>query len=203
MTKSILVFGLVGGCANQPATPLAQLPPSQIEIVADGQINIELHITTSECPLLRENTVAIFDGIPMNVSRGGYAFDHSGCYPIAFWVSQPGDVRVYERSATGSRLVVEDGSATWSIDTGRLLANDFQIDTTAARIVWPDVTQITTAGLVPNVPISIDGNTIHYPTGTNVERVDAYAHPTVSRCDGPVTCTVDLSGARNFDGITP
>ncbi len=205
MRKPIyLVVGLAA-CASPKTTPLAQLQSAygttQLDVVTNGKINIELHVDeTAGCPTLDEHVTATFDGAPMLVSRGGYDTNASGCYPIAFWFNDTplATVNGFEKSAQASELVVADKSATWTIDTVPLFANDFVNDTQNARILWTDVTTISSAEIQPGGAGQISGNAISYPAGTQVQWVTATAHPTPSRCDGPGLCTVSLQGSRTF-----
>ncbi|HSD90741.1 MAG TPA: hypothetical protein VLB44_24620, partial [Kofleriaceae bacterium] len=158
MTRFASILIVLGACAAPPpSTPLAELRTAYgdttIEVVARDQINIELFVApTAECPVLGDDVVAMFNGEPMRVSRGGYDVTSRGCYPIAFWFDAlPTAVVGAERRIDGSRLVVEDASASWQIDTTRLFAQDFALDTAASRIVWNDVAQISTARVAPAV----------------------------------------------------
>jgi hypothetical protein len=205
MVRFASIVIVLGACAAPPpSTPLAELRSAYgdttIEVVARGQINIELFVApTTECPVLGDDVVATFNGEPMRVSRGGYDVTSRGCYPIAFWFETlPSDVMGVERRLDASQLVVEDASASWHVDTTRLFAQDFTLDTAASRIVWNDVEQISTARVAPVVAIEIEGNAIAFPPGTNITWVDARAHPAATRCEGPSICTVDLESARDF-----
>ena len=49
MAKQVLVVALLGACAQQQSTtPLAKLGTSNIEVVAKGQVNIELHVDETD-----------------------------------------------------------------------------------------------------------------------------------------------------------
>lgn len=204
-TPLYLVAGLAA-CTSQPkTTPLAQLQAAygntQMEIVTNGKINIELHVDESGgCPTLDDHVTATFDGAPMQVSRGGYDTNASGCYPIAFWFNDTplATVNGFEKSAQASELIVADKSATWTVNTVPLFANDFINDTQNSRILWTDVTSITSAQIQPGAAVQISGNAISYPQGLVVQAVYALAHPTPDRCDGPGVCTVSLQGSRTF-----
>jgi hypothetical protein len=202
MRKPIyLVLGLAA-CTSQPkTTPLAQLGTTQVEVVTNGKINIELHVDeTQGCPTLDEHVMAMFDGAPMQVSRGGYDTNASGCYPIAFWFNDTplATVNGFEKSANASELVVVDKSATWTVDTVPLFANDFLDDTQNSQIIWPEVSSIASAEISPGTPTQITGNVISYPVGLQITWVSALSHPTPTRCDGPGVCTVSLQGQRDF-----
>ncbi len=204
--RKLLLVAALGACAT-PAktTSLAELASTQLEVVARGQINIELHVDeTAGCPQLDERTLATFDNARMMVSRGGYDTNASGCYPIAFWFDQlPTDtVNGFERQAAGSELVVADPSATWTVDTTRLFGNDFTNDTATGTITWQDVTTISSAEIAPVTAYTISGNQILYPAGEAITFVDARAHPQPTRCDGPSVCTVDLEGTATW-GVQP
>jgi hypothetical protein len=207
MAKQLLVVALLGACAQQQSTtPLAKLGTSNIEVVAKGQVNIELHVDeTGGCPLLGDDVHALFDGQPMMMTRGGYDTDSSGCYPIAFWFNDPpmSDLVGFERGTNSSQLVVTDKSATWSVNTSRLFANDFAVDDANAQIIWTDVAQITDARISPPTPLTITGNAIHYTPGTAIQWVDANAHPATTLCDGPANCFVNLEGSKEFGPINP
>jgi hypothetical protein len=206
--NKIWLLAVLGACtANAPTTSLAELNAKfgapHIEVVASvDQVNIELHVTeTTGCPTLADNVVATFDGQPMDVARGGYDLDGSGCYPIAFWFNSAPMAAIlsYEAETKTSQLVVADPGTTWNIQTTRLLSNDFEIDATASQIVWEDVTSITSAQ-VSNSEAIIVGNAIDYTPGAMIDWVNAYAHPVPTLCAGPALCTVDLSGARSWNG---
>ena len=213
MKKLLLVISLGSftACAQSSSTSLSELRTTfgdtKIEIVAREQVNIELHIDTSHgCPSLGDDVVARFDGEPMLVARGGYDTDTRGCYPIAFWIEQfPLDrIVAWERrsSQSGSEMIIQDATATWTVSPTRLFSNDLVVDAAASRLVWQDVDRISTARVVPSVDLRIDGNSIYYPPGSVITWADAYAHPLPTLCDGPSTCTVDLERARQFDSNT-
>ncbi len=209
MTKLALVLGLgaLGACASdQASTPLAKLGTSQIEVVSKGQVNIEMHVDgTGGCPVLGDDVGATFDGQPMMMTHGGYDTNASGCYPIAFWFdAMPmGAINGFERASNSSQLVVKDASATWSVNTSRLFANDFVVDSANSQIVWTDVAQISSARVSPAVSFNIQGNAIVYTPGATIEYVDALAHPVPTLCDGPAVCTVNLEGTRTWGPINP
>src|SRR5882724_79691 len=112
MTKQLLLVAILGACAQQQATtPLAKLGTGNIEIVAKGQINIELHVDeTAGCPVLGDDRHALFDGQPMQMTHGGYDTNATGCYPIAFWFDSPPMTAIngFERGTNSSELVVQD-----------------------------------------------------------------------------------------------
>jgi hypothetical protein len=204
--KKLWLLAVLGACTTQdPSTSLADLNtkygPAHIEVVANtNQVNIELHVTeTSGCPTLSDNLVATYDGQAMNVARGGYDTNASGCYPIAFWFnSVPMDAIVsFESETKASQIVLVDPTATWNVQSSRLLSNDFEIDATNSQIVWEDVTSITSAQ-VSNSAAVIVGNTIDYTPGATIDWVEAYAHPVPTECSGPSLCTVDLTGSRTW-----
>ncbi len=202
MAKRIFLVVALGACTSSSnTTPLSALPNSQLEIVTNGKLNIELHVDeTAGCPTLGDDAVATFDGQPMLMSRGGYDTNASGCYPIAFWFNDVPMAQVsgFEKVASGSELVVHDKSATWTVDTVKLFANDFIVDAANAQITWEDVTSMTSAQTSPYAALTIDGNVIHYPAGMTIDYVQALAHPVPTRCDGPGLCLVNLQGSRNF-----
>jgi len=202
MRKLALFF--VGACAAEPpSTSLADLQATYgdvtIEVVAREQVNIQLFVTaTDECPYLGD-AVATFNGERMHVSRGGYDTTANGCYPIAFWFDQlPDRVRNREGTLSGSQLQLVDDSATWSINTSRLFASRFEIDTAASQIIWRDVDEISTARVSPAAQLEITGNVITYPAGRSIDWVEARAHPAATRCDGPSVCIVDLQSDHDF-----
>ena len=203
MTKRIFLVAALGACTSnsQPATPLAQFPTNQVEIVTNGKVNIELHVDeTAGCPVLADDVSATFDGQPMLMTHGGYDTDASGCYPIAFWFNDVpmASLMGFERTTNASELVVHDSSATWTIDTVKLFANDFLIDSANAQVLWTDVSAITSAQVFPGGVTKISGNAISYTPGTQLQYVQALAHPIPTRCDGPGVCLVNLEGSRNF-----
>ena len=206
MTKLLLLVALVGACADQqPSTPLHKLGNTQLELVGGSQVNVELKVLGTGCPLLADDARATFDGVPMTISRGGFAETADGCYPIAFSIdpNRVSGIAAYEAGSSSTDLIIEDSSARWTIASTRLFTNQFDIDTASSRIVWQNVTAITTAQLTPSVVVQIEGNVIHYPPGTNVVAVSAYAHPTPTKCDGPSLCLVDLQGAHAFQPLAP
>jgi hypothetical protein len=207
MTKLLLLAATLGACAaQQPSTPLHQLGDSTLELVSfGGQVSVELKVKGTGCPMLAEEVSATFDGVPMDVSRGGYAETSDGCYPIGFTISPSrlDGVATYEAGSANTDLVIEDKTTRWTIASTRLFTNQFDIDTAGSRIVWQNVTAITSAQLTPAVAVQIEGNIIHYPPGTNVTAVSAYAHPLPTKCDGPGQCLVDLQGAHAFQPTPP
>jgi hypothetical protein len=197
----------LGACAQQQATtPLARLGTPNIEIVAKGQLNIELHVDEAGgCPLLGDDVHATFDGQPMMMSHGGYDETADGCYPIAFWFNAPPMTTIngFEKTTNSSQLVVADKATTWNITTTRLFANDFFNDTANSQIVWSDVESIAAAHVLPSVPYQIQGNAIVYQPGADIQYVDALAHPIPTLCDGPALCQVNLQGMRDWGPINP
>lgn len=214
MMKALLFTAAAAlvGCAAQPTTtPLSDLKSkfgdTHVEVVANGQLAILLHVAhanESNCPLLGDDVVATFDGQRMGVSNG-YAIDASGCYPIAFTfeLMPASSIAAWERTTSGSQLVVADHSETWNIDTHALFSNNFVDDTANSQIVWNDVSQITFARVSPGVATQIKGNTIQYPPGTKIDWVSATSHPIATRCAGPALCTIDLTGERQLGPINP
>jgi hypothetical protein len=203
MAKRILLVAVLGACTSSStqSTPLAAFPNSQLEIVTNGKINIEMHVDeTGGCPTLGDDVTATFDGQPMLMSHGGYDTNASGCYPIAFWFNDApmANIAGFEKVANASELVVSDKSASWTVDTVKLFANDFLVDAANAQIIWEDVPAMANAEIWPSAPVQIVGNTIHYPAGLAIEWVQALAHPTPTRCDGPSVCNVNLAGSRSF-----
>jgi len=212
MMKPLLLVIAVGACSQSNSTPLDQLNTTfgdtSLEVVAGPRLIVELHVAnTASCPTLGDDVVAKFDGVPLNVARGGAATNSTGCYPIAFWLdSVPVEqMAAFEVSSgnAGSQMVIEDFSASWNIAPTNLFTTKFVIDAAASRIVWQNVSSISTATVVPHVDVKIDGSNILYPAGTKISHVEAYAHPTLSQCAGPTTCMVDLEGSQTFPGDAP
>lgn len=213
MTKKLLIVVVLGACTQQQnTTSLAELRnaygDTNLEVVAkSGQVNIVLHVDAQDgaCPLLRDDVAATFDGNAMTVARGGYDLDSTGCYPIAFFISTlPMDqVHTFEATSSGSQFMVKDASARWGVNTGVLFGNNFVDDPANARITWSDVSSISTATLDPVVQTTIEGNIIHYPAGTHVYYVSAWAHATPTLCAGPVVCSADIQGDRALGPINP
>lgn len=208
MRKLWLLAAVLGACTSKDAsTPLAQLADkygaTTIEIVANsGQVNIEMHVAeTSSCPQLPDDLTAQFDGQNMQVARGGYDTNATGCFPIAFWFDSTPTAAAtgFEVVKSDSELMLTDSSATWQINTSKLLSNDFEVDAAASTVVWTDVSAITTAEAFPNKVLSIVGNTMTLSPGT-VQWIEAYAHPVPTQCAGPAECVVDVQGSRSFTG---
>jgi hypothetical protein len=84
-----------------------------------------------------------------------------------------------------------------------MFGNNFVDEPANARIIWSDVTSISTATLEPQVQTTIEGNIIHYPPGTHVEYVSAWSHATPTLCAGPVRCAADVQGDRALGPINP
>lgn len=202
MRKRLFLVVALGACTSQTqTTPLAKFPTSQLEVVTNGQINIELHVDeTGGCPALSEDVIATFDGQPMLMTRGGYDTNASGCYPISFWFNDVpmASIQGFEKVANASELVVADKSTSWTVDTVKLFANDFVVDSAQSEILWTDVDTIQVAQIQPAAVTQIEGNAIHYPQGLAVQWVSATAHPTPTRCDGPAICSVSVQGTRTF-----
>jgi hypothetical protein len=207
-----LAVVLAACAAPSKSTPLSELSQTygntQVEVIAKSQLAIELHVSPihGDCPELRPEATATFDGMPMHVERGGYATtQEGGCYPIAFWFDPfpQASLAAFERTTTSSTLVIADRSAHWAIEAGHLVATTFVDDKVAGRITWQDVTHITNASVAPAVPFTISGNTLSYPPGTDISSIDAFAHPVPTRCDGPATCTIYLEGTHAWGPINP
>lgn len=208
---SLLSAALVGCAQPQPTTSLAQIAPTfgapTVEIVANGQVNVLLNIPTKsgDCPVMSEQLTATYDGAPMRVSRGGYDTTSNSCYPIAFWFDAPPVAAIdgFEKTTNSTQLQLADESATWKMQTSKLFADDFVDDTANHRVVWEDVSAITTAELSPSQAVAIQGNAIIYAPGGEVDWVSAHAHPTASTCDGPGQCTVDVDASRMLRQPSP
>lgn len=216
MGKVLVLASLLGaalaGCAQQqqPATSLAQIAPTYgaptVEIVANGQVNVLLSIPTKgDCPVMSDRLTATYDGAPMRVARGGYDTTTNSCYPIAFWFDAPPTATIdgFEKSTNSTQLRLVDESATWTMQTSKLFADDFVDDSANHRIVWQDVPTITTAEVSPSQRVTIQGNAIVYQPGTEIDWVSAHAHPTATTCDGPGQCTVDVDGSRTLRQPSP
>ena len=213
MTKKLLIVVVLGACTQQQnTTSLSELRTAygdtHLEVVAKSQqVNIVLHVDAADgaCPLLRDEVSATFDGQAMNVARGGYDLDSTGCYPIAFYISTlpMDDIQAFEATSSGSQFLVKDNTTRWGVDTGVMFGNHFVDEPANARIIWSDVTSISTATLDPQVKTTIEGNIIHYPPGTHVEYVSAWAHATPTLCAGPVRCSADVQGDRALGPINP
>jgi hypothetical protein len=206
--RKLWLLAVLGACTTKDSsTSLAQLVDkygaTNVEIVAtSGQVNIEMHVAEAAgCPQLSDDVSAQFDGQNMLVARGGYDTNSTGCYPIAFWFDSTPTVAAvgFEAVKTDSELMIADASATWQINTSKLLSNDFVIDAAASSVVWEDVSTITTAMTSPNTVTSIVGNTINLSPGT-LQWVEAYAHPVATQCAGPSECVVDVQASRNWTG---
>jgi hypothetical protein len=206
MQKRLLVVVVpalgLGACTQQTSsTPLSELKTTTLEVVARGQLNVEVHVDeTAGCPTIGADVVARFDGSPMQVSRGGYDENASGCYPIAFWFDElpMATINGVENVGAASELLIADHSQTWRLDTTRLFANNFVIDSARGEVTWTDVAQITSARLDQAIT-GINGNVIHFAPGATVTQVEALAHPVPTLCDGPGTCVVNLEGFRTWD----
>jgi hypothetical protein len=206
MKTTLLALVVLVGCTQQQKTiSLAEISSgydkTSLDIVARGDIAVALEIApTSDCPMLQEDATAFFDGVPMHVQRGGYATTADGCFPISFSADPfPMDtVMGFERQTNSSQFEVIDSSAHWMVTAGRLFGNDFVNDPANSRVVWEDVTAVTSARVAPAAPVQIQGNAILYPPGATISWVDAYAVPHPTRCDGPATCTVFVEGSRDW-----
>ncbi len=211
MTKLLpaLLLLAAGACSQQSSTSLADLQTTYgnatLELVALGEISVEMKVQGSGCPLLGDDVEATFDGIPMDVARGGESDTFDGCYPIAFSISKMpvAAAQTFEQSSSGSNLIIADGSTHWTVASTKMFSNDFTVDAANSQVIWQDVKAISEASLVPTVPFTLDGNAIKYPKGTVIETVNAYAHPTPSVCTGPSQCLVDLAGTRDFQPTPP
>ena len=205
-THLLALLVLVGCTSSHKSTPLADLASAygdvRLEVVARGQVNVELHVASpnGDCPLLADDAAATFDGMPMQVARGGTAQQSNACYPIAFWFDQFPEAQVQgaERTTSASQLVVLDKSAEWRVDTGSMFTADFVNDAATSTITWTNVKTITSAEVYPQAQVTISGNTISYPKGSTVTYVDAVSHPDATRCEGPAQCTVFLEGQHDW-----
>ncbi|HET9619943.1 MAG TPA: hypothetical protein VFP84_01160 [Kofleriaceae bacterium] len=205
----------LGACATDNSTPLKDLNTTfgatTMEIVARGQVSLELHVAGDGCPTLSDDLKATFNGHTMNVARGGSATDAFGCYPIAFFVDDSltqDELAKSERAvsagtgAISSQILIQDSSTTWQIAPTRLFGNNLENDVANSRIVWPDVDRIAEAIIYPAVDVKVQGDSMFYPPGTNVTYAQALAHPVPTVCTGPGLCTVDFQRTRSFSGPT-
>jgi hypothetical protein len=204
----------LGACGTDNSTPLKDLSSkfgaTTMEIVAQGQVSVELHVAGDGCPTLSDDLKATFNGHEMIAARGGSATDAFGCYPIAFMFDDsvtPDELASFERKASaasggavGSQLSITDSSTAWQVAPTRLFGNHLENDVANSRIVWADVDNIATARIVPSADLRVEGDSIFYPVGTQVEYATAYAHPVPTLCNGPGTCTVDFGDSRAFTG---
>ena len=197
--RKLWLLVVLGACTTKDAsTSLAQLTDkyggTNVESSRPGQVNIEMHVAeTSGCPQLSDDVVAQFDGQNMLVARGGYDTNSTGYYPIAFWFDSTPMVAAvgFEAVKTDSELVISDSSATWQINTSKLLSNDFVVDATTSSVVWEDVTTITTAMASPNTVTSIISNANqsvawHGPVGRGLR----------PPCSDPVRGPIRVRGGR-------
>ena len=206
MKNTLLALAVLVGCAQQQkTTPLSEITKNydqtSLDIVARADISVALEIApASDCPMLQDDAVAFFDGVPMHVQRGGYATTADGCFPISFSIDPfPMDkVTGFERMTNSSQFEVVDSSAHWTVTAGRLFGNDFVNDVASSRLIWEDVPSVTEAQVAPPAPVHIQGNAILYPPGATISWVDAYAVPAPTRCDGPAHCTVFVEGSRDW-----
>jgi hypothetical protein len=204
----------LGACTTDNSTPLKDLSTkfgaTTMEIVAQGQVSVILHVAGDGCPTLSDNTKATFNGHEMLIANGGSATDAFGCFPIAFYLDDsvtPDELASFERKASaasggtvGSQLAITDSSSAWQVAPTRLFGNHLENDTANSRIIWQDVDNIATARIVPSQDLRIEGDSIFYPPGTQVTYATAYAHPVPTVCNGPGTCTVDFGDSRAFTG---
>jgi len=207
--NSVGALAALGACSTDNSTPLSELSKTfgetHIEIVADHQVNILLHIAGDGCATLSDDVVATYGGLPMQMSNGGYAEDASGCYPIAFWIKDFPENLVgdRERASGGSDISITDASASWKVAPTQLFGNDLEIDAATSSIVWPNVDHIASVRIVPSVDYQIQSNSIKYTAGTEITYAQAFAHPVPTVCAGPGACTIDLSRTRNFTKTSP
>lgn len=217
MGKMISLAGLLvsvaslGACSTDNTTPLNDLHSAygatHLEIVADTQVNVLLHIEGDGCATLGDDVTATFDGQVMEMSRGGYAEDASGCYPIAFWLRDFDAKRIgnRERASGAANLVISDASARWAVAPTQLFGNDLEIDAATSEISWPNVDRISTMRTIPDYPLELnaDASAATYPAGAHIQMVQASAHPIPSLCSGPGQCSVDMYRVRDFGSTLP
>lgn len=206
----VLGAALVGCAQPQQGTTLSDLTQQYgaptVEIVANGQLNVLLAVpTTQDCPMLSAKLTATYDGAPMQVSRGGYDQTSNSCYPIAFWFNAPPMAAIdgFEKTTNSTQLQLADESATWHVQTSKLFADNFVDDTANHRVIWADVSSITSAELSPSQSYTISGNAVVYAPDSHVDWISARTHPAATTCDGPGLCTVDLQASRTLHEQTP
>ncbi|HEY0190837.1 MAG TPA: hypothetical protein VGC42_06910 [Kofleriaceae bacterium] len=208
---SLGAVAALGACSTDNSTSLNDLSKTfgetHVEIFANNQVNLLLHIDGDGCATLGDDVVATYDGQPMAFSSGGYAEDSTGCYPIAFWVRDFPATQIgnRERASGAADIVIRDASASWRIAPTQLFGNDLEIDAATSSIVWPNVDHISTMSTLPYVNVQIDqlSSSVKYPAGTSITFAAATAHPIPTVCAGPGRCTVDMSRARDFSKVSP
>ena len=206
---SVGALAALGACSTDNSTPLKDLSTmfgeTHVEIVANTQVSVLLHVASDGCVTLSDHTVATFDGQQMEMTHGGYAEDASGCYPIAFWFKKfpENQIGAREKASGGADMVIQDESASWKIAPTQLFGNDLELDASTNTILWPNVDHISTVHTVPTVGYEIQPAAIKLAAGAQIQSATATAYPLPTLCAGPDRCTIDLSRTRDFTKISP
>lgn len=148
-----------------------------------------------QCFVLPAETTATLDGAPVYMNLGGYHWNTGDwgahCDPILVAVSGV---------THGSALVIGDANTTWTIEAHDLIGNDFVQDPTdPTKFTWNNVTAID-SGWVYRTRIDgtqdarISGNQLDAADSPGaITAIEAVGHTKPTRCEGPSTCSVELT----------
>ena len=211
-----------------PSTPISGLSNAHVGLVTSagpaGESAVQVSISAAGCPTLANDVSATYDGQPMvRVAAGGVAssFEGPDCGDIAFSLdtaaANPGQP---------SAFVLHDATATWTVSGLDLLTDDVSTSSALshgqlATVTWPSAPTIASAYIefdnrygdlqfsaqLPDfaTPASgaIVGNTLQFPVpattaGYGTLVVHGSRTPEVLRCDGPASCTLAVSVAKEL-----
>ncbi len=154
-----------------------------------------------ECLVLPAKTTATLDGVAVPISLGEYHWNDSdwGAHCDAIGVSLDGVTR-------GSLLVIDDGAQTWTIEAHDMIGADIVQDPAdPTHFTWSNVTAIEAASVTRT---RLDGTqAVDHITGNQftaagapgaITSVLVNGHTTPTVCDGPKTCTVQLTASRTL-----
>lgn len=217
----------LAACADTPPTPLAQMQAATVDLTTANDAKLidpqfpavtRLTITAGDCVRIGDDVTVDVDGVRMQlVSQGGpwNNFGESGCDDVSFELATPPGNR------GTNTVLVRDSATTWTISGVDLFANDFALVGTPvagqqARVVWQSADSIESGayaqfqqGSTVMFTTSVDvrggapANAIEVPlpagiTGAGTLSINAGRTTTATRCDGPATCTLDISAGADL-----
>ena len=184
------------GDMRQGITIKSHVEPA-VQVHLEGTLQPRFSGLIDQCFVLPKETTATLDGVPVPMSLGGYHWNTGdwGAHCDAIALSIDGMTH-------GSTLVIADALTTWTIEAHDLIGNDFVPDPTKpGTFTWQNVTTIDSAlvyrGQTSSQDAQISGTHFVAPDAPGeITAVKAFGHTKPTRCEGPGTCTIELTAYR-------